>query len=84
MLVSAAELAAAVAEYRAAQQHLDESKASVVLGQERLKRARGELEAAVVEAARDGTRMKDLVAASGLSREWLRTLLRRNGIYAED
>lgn len=82
--MSAAELNAAVAEYRAAQLHLDEAKATVVGGQERLKTARAELEAAIVEAARDGTRMKDLVSASGLSREWLRTLLRRNGIFAED
>ena len=84
MQVSAAELNAAVAEYREAQRDLDNAKASVVTGQERLKAARAELETAIVEEYRDGTRMKDLVAASGLSREWLRTLLRRNGIYAED
>lgn len=82
--MSAAELHAAVAEYRAAQLDLDEAKASVTIGQARLKAARTELETVIVDAAIGGTRMKDLVAASGLSREWIRTLLRRNSVFAEE
>lgn len=84
MHVSAVELNAAVAEYRAAQQALDEAKSSVIHGQERLKRAREELETALVDAAQDGTRMKDLTAVTGLSREWVRSLLRRNGVTPDD
>lgn len=82
--VSAAELHAAVSEYRAAQHDLDEAKGFVIMGQARLKKAREELETVIVDAAIGGTRMKDLAAASGLSREWIRTLLRRNGVSAED
>lgn len=82
--MSAAELAQAVTDYRDAQQRLDEAKASVVTWQQQLRKAREDLEAAIVEEAIDGTRMRDLVAATGLSREWIRTLLRRNNVNAED
>lgn len=78
------DLAAATAEYRAAQQALDEDKARVQAGQERLRAARADLTEAVVAAAQRGERMRDLVAATGLSREWLRTLLRQNGVYPDD
>jgi hypothetical protein len=82
--VSAEELHEAVAEYRAAEMHVAEAKASVTGAQLRLKNARKDLEAAVVEAYLSGTRMRDLTASTGLSREWVRTLLRRNNIFAED
>lgn len=82
--MSAAELAQAVADYRDAQLHLDQAKASVITWQQQLKTAREELERAIVEEAIDGARMKDLVAATGLSREWLRQLLRRNGVNPEE
>lgn len=81
--VSAAELHAAVAEYRAAQLDLDRAKASVTHGQARLKEAREDLERAIVDMAIDGTRMKDLVDETGLSREWIRTLLRKNGVQSD-
>lgn len=77
-------MAQAVADYRDAQQRLDEAKASVVTWQQQLKSAREELERAIVEEAIDGTRMKDLVAATGLSREWLRQLLRRNNVNPDE
>lgn len=78
------DLGQATARYRAAQRSLDEAKATVVAGQAELRAARAELAEAVVEAYRGGTRMRDLVAATGLSREWLRTLLRQAGIMADD
>lgn len=82
--MSPAEFRAVVAEYREAQGALDLAKASVTGAQARLKTAREDLESAVVEAAIDGTRMRDLVAETGLSREWIRQLLRRNNVSADD
>lgn len=73
-----------VAEYREAQDAVDIAKASVTTAQARLKTAREDLESAVVEAAIDGTRMRDLAAETGLSREWIRQLLRRNNVSADD
>lgn len=49
-----------------------------------MRTARAELTDAVVAAARAGTRMRDLTAVTGLSREWIRTLLRHNGVLADD
>jgi hypothetical protein len=77
------DLATAVTEYRAAQEALDAAKASVSASQARLRTARDELSAAVVAEATAGTRMRDLVAQTGLSREWIRTLLRKNGVMAD-
>lgn len=78
------DLATATAKYRAAQQAVEEAKARVPASQEELRQARADLEASVVAAARRGARMKDLVATTGLTREWVRTLLRRNGVTADD
>lgn len=78
------DLTAAVSEYRAAQAALDEAKAAVVTGQDRLRTARETLTVSIVDAARGGTRMRDLVTETGLSREWIRTLLRKNGVHPED
>ncbi|MEV4418165.1 hypothetical protein [Catellatospora sp. NPDC049609] len=78
------DLTAAVSEYRAAQAALDDAKAAVVTSQDRLRTARETLTTSIVDAARGGTRMRDLVAETGLSREWIRTLLRKNGVHPED
>lgn len=78
------DLTTATAKYRAAQQAVEDAKARVPASQAELRQARADLEASVVAAAKNGTRMKDLVATTGLTREWVRTLLRRNGITADD
>lgn len=76
-------LSAAVTEYRAAQAALDDAKDAVTNSQERRRAARETLTVEIVDAARAGTRMRDLVAETGLSREWIRTLLRKNGVHPE-
>lgn len=76
----ATDLASATAEYRAAQQAVADAKAQVRASQTRLKTARDDLNASVVDAARSGTRMRDLADITGLSREWLRQLLRAAGV----
>ncbi len=43
-------------------------------------RARAELAAAIVEAARGGMRQVDIVRITGYSREGVRTILRRGGV----
>ena len=78
------DLATATAKYRAAQQAVEDAKARVPASQAELRQARAELAESVVAAARRGTRMRDLVATTGLTREWVRTLLRRNGVSADD
>lgn len=79
----AKDLAAAVAEYRAAQKAVDDAKAAVGASQGRLRQARSELNESIVADAKRGARMRDLVAATGLSREWLRTMLRAAGVEPE-
>lgn len=76
----AADLASAAAEYRSAHGAVDEAKASLRAGQERLRAARAELAESVVVAYQHGTRMRDLVEITGLSRERLRQLLRAAGV----
>jgi ribosomal protein S11 len=78
------DLAAATAAYRAAQKRIDAGKAEVRAGQDDLKQARQALGEALVAEARAGTRMRDLVAQTGLSREWIRTRLRQAGFTADD
>lgn len=80
----AQDLATATANYRAAQQAVEDAKTRVPVTQAELRAARAELEDSVVEAAKQGTRMRDLAATTGLSREWIRTLLRKNGVTADD
>lgn len=79
----AKDLASAAAEYWAAQQSLDAAKAAVREGQGRLRTARAALQESVVAEAKRGTRMRDLVAETGLSREWLRQLLRAAGVESD-
>lgn len=78
------DLATATAKYRAAQQAVEDAKARVPASQAELRTARAELAASVVAAAKNGTRMRDLAATTGLTREWIRTLLRKNGVSADD
>ena len=80
----AKDLASATAAYRAAQHAVDNAKAEVRASQDTLRQARRELADAIVAEAKAGTRMRDLVAATGLSREWIRTLLRQAGVMADD
>ena len=84
MCAVAKDLASATAAYRAAQEGVDSAKAAVRSGQEALKDARQELADAIVVEARQGTRMRDLVAVTGLSREWIRTLLRKAAVSPDD
>ncbi|MDI5940491.1 MULTISPECIES: hypothetical protein [Micromonospora] len=76
----AKDLASVTAAYRAAQNAVDAAKAQVRTSQDALRQARRDLGEAIVAEARAGTRMRDLVAATGLSREWIRTLLRQAGV----
>ena len=77
-------LADATAAYRAAQARVDAAKAEERASQRGLREARTELAEALVVEARKGTRMRELVAITGLSREWIRTRLRQAGILADD
>jgi GAF domain-containing protein len=79
----AQDLATAAANYRAAQKAVDDAKAAVAAGQAKLREARSDLNESIVAEARRGTRMRDLVAVTGLSREWVRTLLRAAGVEPE-
>lgn len=74
------DLATAAAAYRAAQQALEDAKALVDIRRTQFREARGDLSAAVVEAGRAGARVRDLVAETKLSREWIRQLLRAAGV----
>lgn len=76
-------LATATANYRAAQEAVDAAKAAVQESQQRLREARAVLAEAIVDEGRRGTRMRALVATTGLSREWIRTLLRAAGVEAD-
>lgn len=78
----------AVTAYADAQAALEaaqtEAQAAIADGQARVRQAREALHAAIVDEARRGARMRDLVRETGLTREWVRRLLRRNGINAEE
>lgn len=80
----AKDLASAAASWRAAKQAVDDAKAQVKVRQDELRTARAELSETIVVEAKRGTRMRDLVAATGLSREWIRTVLRQRGVLADD
>lgn len=80
----AKDIAAATADYRAAQRAVDDAKANVKATQDRLRATRAELTESVVSEAQAGTRMRELVAVTGLSREWIRTLLRQHGVHPDD
>ena len=80
----AKDLATAAASWRAARQAVDDAKQQVKETQAQLREARNELADAIVADAKRGTRMRDLVATTGLSREWIRTVLRQRGILADD
>lgn len=59
---------------------MDTAKAQVHTSQDALRQARRELAEAIVAEARAGKRMRDLVATTNLSREWIRILLRQAGV----
>jgi hypothetical protein len=78
------DLRSAAAQYRAAQKAVNDAKAAVKIKQARLKAVREELTSSIVAAAKNGVRMRDLVKTTGLSHEWIRLLLRQNGVHPED
>ncbi len=78
------DLESATAEYRAAKKAVDDDKIRARVNQERLRDARAVLAEHVLAEARAGTRMRDLVAKTGLSREWIRTILRQAGFHPDD
>ena len=80
----AKDLATAAASWRAARQAVDDAKEQVKETQAQLREARNELADAIVADAQRGTRMRDMVATTGLSREWIRTVLRQRGVLADD
>jgi hypothetical protein len=77
------DLPSATEEYRAAQRAVEDAKAQVRASQQRLRDARSELGVAIVAAYLAGMRMRDLVEETQLSREWIRQLLRANGVQAD-
>lgn len=62
----------------------DHAEIEARAGQDALRKARRELAESIVAAAKSGTRMRDLSAETGLSREWVRTLLRQYGVMPDD
>lgn len=81
-----ANLAAAVRAYRAAQTALDRAEADAAARVERARQARetarSNLADAMVDAALSGMRQVDIIAATGYSRERVRTILRAGGVEA--
>jgi capsule polysaccharide export protein KpsE/RkpR len=80
----ASDLSADAEAWRAARQAVQDAKDHVKETQLALQEARERLNASLVAQAKAGVRMRDLVAQTGLSREWIRTVLRANGILADD
>jgi hypothetical protein len=80
----AKDLGEAAAGWRAAREQVDDAKAAVKDAQTALQVARTDLGDAIETAARGGMRMRDMVARTGLSREWIRTVLRQRGVLADD
>lgn len=76
----AADLAGVAGLYWEAQQALNDAKAQVHVERQRVRAARRELAESIVAEARAGKRMRALVDETGLSREWIRQLLRAAGI----
>ena len=79
----ALDLPGAMEAFRRAQDAVDHSKVQVRESQVALKKAREDLKQSIVAEAKRGTRMRDLVATTGLSREWIRTILRGAGVEAD-
>jgi hypothetical protein len=82
------DLAAIAAAYRVAQDDVDAAKVTarkvVAEAQENLAARRQALAEAIAEAARAGVRQREIIAATGLSREWVRQTLRAQGIGPDD
>ena len=76
----ATDLEIAAGRYRAAQDAVGTAKEQVRAAQERLRAMRTMLQETIVAEAKRGVRMRDLVDETGLSREWIRQLLRAAGI----
>lgn len=78
----AQDLPDAAAEYHAAKAAVDDAKAQVIAAQGRLRAARDGLHESILADARGRyrTRMSDMAEMTGLSREWIRQILRAAGI----
>lgn len=74
------DLASVAAQYWAAQDRLNAAKAQVHIERQGVRDARRELTDWIVASARAGMRMGDLVKVTGLSREWIRQILRAAGV----
>ncbi|WP_433078820.1 hypothetical protein ACQP1P_38450 [Dactylosporangium sp. CA-052675] len=77
------DLSALAAEYRAAWQAVDDLKRQLVDAKQRVRDARADLTDGLVAKAQAGVRMGELVELTGLSREWIRQLLRANGVESD-
>jgi hypothetical protein len=81
-------LTKATSAYRDALEGIDTAKVKarqiIEASRQTLAAARNELNEAIVEEARKGTRQRDIVAVTGLSRERVRQICRAAGIEAED
>ncbi|HZO65245.1 MAG TPA: hypothetical protein VFB74_09590 [Kribbellaceae bacterium] len=82
-----AQLDDAVQAYRASLAAVDKAKQAaeerIRAARERAEAARLALADAMVRAALDGTRQRDIIAVTGYSREQVRTILRAGGVEPE-
>jgi len=81
ILRAAEDLSAAVAGKAVA---AEEARAVIVAAQEAERRARAELHRRMVAAAEEGVLQRDIVRASGLTREAVRRILRAGGVGPAD
>jgi len=81
------DLAAAVGAYRQAQEAIagaqDDARQLVADARAAAEQARRDLAEAIVDAAKAGMRQKDIVEATGYTRETVRRILRAAGIDAD-
>jgi len=76
----AKDLAAAVGDLQAAEQAVTDAEAQLRASRAQVRVARKGLHEAIIAAYEDGTRVRDLVEVTGLSRERIRQILRAAGV----
>lgn len=88
MAAMSVKLDAAVRAFRAAQAAVPEAQTTarqlVAEARTKVEQTRTDLAEAISEAARNGMRQRDLVAATGYNRESIRRILRAHGVEAGD
>lgn len=77
---TAALTAAKLAEKQTRERAIEQAKVEIAAAHAQVERARADLADAIVEAARAGTRQKDIVAVTGYNRERVRQITRAGGV----